>query len=335
MEEKIKIYLPKNIYDVLLADMDLFEFHKKDGKLNKNDFLNALIYNYYQIFQNSNAAIYDSVKAILDRNNPSAENTAVSQEILHYIEKTAYSQTDVKAEQIISVKPTKKTAAIFDFINDTLLNGLSLSNYFRNMFASYISLPRDRRERIIFKENIDIILEAIRSKKKLFFTMKNKEIVHSVSPYSIASSKEELFNYLLGEERETPRSYRISRITKMIILNEEVSFIDGNKEILQKMEQLGPQFSITPGQENYTVIVEFTERGKKMLKSIYIHRPALAFIQDEKYYFTCSSAQAFQYFCRFGKQAKVLSPASLVRDLAVFYKTSLKAYEYSLMNNKE
>lgn len=61
----------------------------------------------------------------------------------------------------------------------------------------------------------------------------------------------------------------------------------------------------------------------------------LAFIQDGKFYFTCSREQALEYFCRFGKQAKALSPASLIKDLAVFYKTSLKAYEHSLINNKE
>ena len=50
MQEKIKIYLPNDIYQIILKDMELFEFYKKDGSLNRNEFLNKLITNYYEIY---------------------------------------------------------------------------------------------------------------------------------------------------------------------------------------------------------------------------------------------------------------------------------------------
>ena len=37
MEEKIKIYIPESINNILLKDMERFEFFKKDGSFNKND----------------------------------------------------------------------------------------------------------------------------------------------------------------------------------------------------------------------------------------------------------------------------------------------------------
>ena len=42
MEEKIKIYIPESVNNILLKDMERFEFFKKDSSLNKNEFYNTL-----------------------------------------------------------------------------------------------------------------------------------------------------------------------------------------------------------------------------------------------------------------------------------------------------
>ena len=46
MEEKIKIHLSKDVYDVLIKDCEAFEFYKTNGQINKNAFLTKLINNY-------------------------------------------------------------------------------------------------------------------------------------------------------------------------------------------------------------------------------------------------------------------------------------------------
>ena len=59
MQEKIKIYLPNDIYQIILKDMELFEFYKKDGSLNRNEFLNKLITNYYEIYSLNNEKLLE------------------------------------------------------------------------------------------------------------------------------------------------------------------------------------------------------------------------------------------------------------------------------------
>ena len=42
--------------------MELFEFYKKDGTLNRNEFLNRLIVNYYEIYTQNNETVLESIK---------------------------------------------------------------------------------------------------------------------------------------------------------------------------------------------------------------------------------------------------------------------------------
>ena len=64
MEEKIKIYIPESINNILLKDMERFEFFKKDGSFNKNEFYNTLIMNYYEQYQNQQSDLFNHIKKL-------------------------------------------------------------------------------------------------------------------------------------------------------------------------------------------------------------------------------------------------------------------------------
>ena len=61
MEEKIKIYISKDVHEILLKDMELFEFYKKNQTLNKNDFMNTLIMNYHETYQKRCSDLYQHI----------------------------------------------------------------------------------------------------------------------------------------------------------------------------------------------------------------------------------------------------------------------------------
>ncbi|MBR4162110.1 MAG: WYL domain-containing protein, partial [Solobacterium sp.] len=225
----------------------------------------------------------------------------------------------------ISLKPTKKSSSIISYIQNELTKNISLSGYFRNLFDSYVSMPQDEREKIIFRETYEIIQKAIQQKKKLSIaTYRKPDYFHHLSPYTLSSSKEELFNYLLGAKENRICSFRVSRI-RTIVIEEEKSFITKEQLVLlKKMEQYGPQFMISREEE---IVVKLGQRGKELYQALYLHRPAVDHIEGDLYYFYCSEEQIRQYFSRFGKYAEIIKPEYLRNELKQFYKEAYEIYE--------
>ena len=328
MEEKIKIYIPESVNSILLQDMELFEFFKKDGSLNKNEFYNTLIVNYYEQYEENQSAIFSHIiDSISERSSLSeAQAKDIAADILQYVDVRTYQLDRQKYDVAIAMKPTRKSADDIDYIQNCLLGNSTLSNYFRNMFASYSLLPQDKRETIIFKQNFDLIRKAIDEDRKIYFTTSANDAPHIVSPYAIANSKEELFNYLICQYRGFPYSYRISRIRQVKVLNESRDFMAQIIEILDDMIKYGPQFSYDVKKPHVPIKVKLTERGEYMFRKMYLHRPQPSKIEDGLYYFDCSRTQAYQYFSRLGSNALVLEPEDLNEDLHRFFSMAERRY---------
>ena len=160
MEEKIKIYIPESVNSILLKDMERFEFFKKDGSLNKNEFYNTLIVNYYEQYEENQSDIFSHIKESIESRTSLKDQdiSDIAADILQYVDIRTYQLDRERFDVAIAMKPTKKSSDDIDYIQNCLLGNSTLSNYFRNMFASYCSLPQDRREEIIFKEKFETIL---------------------------------------------------------------------------------------------------------------------------------------------------------------------------------
>lgn len=321
MEEKIKIYLAKETLQTLLKDMEMFEFYKKDGNLNKNDFLNTLIINYYENYQKNLNDVFHSIrKVVKDFDN----DATIAYDILQIFETKVNRLDEAKFDALISLKPTKRSSSVVHYIQQHLLQGSTMSNYFRNMLTSYSLLPQDKREQIIFKENYEKLKEAISKKRKIYFTTTTSDVKHISSPYAIANSKEELFNYLLTEYKQKAYSFRLSRMKEVVILNEVCEFSEEIVASLEKMKVCGPQFAIN---EEGEICVELTEHGQQMFKKMYLHRPTPIRIENNFYYFDCSSNQIYQYFFRFGNHAYVVYPKELRTSMEEGYHNALRVYQ--------
>ena len=327
MEEKLKIYVPEGVQRILMKDMELFEFYKKDGTLNRNDFYNTLIVNYYETYQRHNEVLFTKIRKVLAEDVPKREVEDLSYRILQLSEDSSERLDSGRKDVTISIKPTKNSSSIFRFIEDTLIKNSTLSRYFRDLFASYSLLPQDKRERIIFKENFEALEKAIARHRKVYFQTAANETAHVASPYVIADSKEELFNYLLCEYRNTPYSFRISRMKKVIVLEEASSIKEETKHYLEKMKKNGPQFAYDSRRDTSLIKVRFTKRGEEMYKKIYLHRPAAVAKEGNVYLFECSAGQAYQYFSRFSRNAVILEPESLYEDMKKFYGMGVRAYQ--------
>ena len=176
--DKIKIYVTAHIADVLEKDADAFEFFKKDGKTpNKNAFLSRLIVNYSSDYNDGQNALFALLKDTVQKHAYLQERAL--QELCFAIGEKINARNaspeNEKFDKLVSLKPTKETQPIVDYIETYCLNGCSLSEYFRNLFAAYAALPQDKRESIICKKQREALMQAIKEKRKVFLTVSHDE----------------------------------------------------------------------------------------------------------------------------------------------------------------
>lgn len=326
--DKIKIYVSARIAEILDKDAEAFEFFKKDGKtVNKNAFLSRLIVHYSDEFHSEQSRLLERIQATIQKYTFLKEATlqAVCFEITEKINHLATSPEGEKFDKLVSLKPTKETQALIDYIEAYRLNGCSLSEYFRNLFGAYAALPQDKRECIVCKKQRELLLQAIKEQRRVFLTVSHdKKSTMEFSPYAFSTTKEELHCYVLGHDGNHAIPLRLSRIDSVTLLNERAEFPQQYQSIFDKMLTYGPQFLCAPSEEE--VQVELTERGVKKFKKMYVHRPVPTKIDGNVYTFNCSYNQIFIYFTRFGADAYVRSPERLKNEMHRFHEAASNHY---------
>ncbi len=336
--EKINIYVPERIAGVLESDARQFELFKKDRiTINMNRYLNMLIAGYYDNYTEQHKKMNDQIAAILERNGFTGSKALRSS--AESITKIIFSPELSKKKGIISrkisLKPTVSTEPILLYLNSNL-DGDSLSQYFCRMFTEYAQNPLNIRERIVFKDSLDLILSACEKNQSLsFVTSRSPELIQEVLPYNISVGKDELFNYLLCQKKNPDTgiyeaaTYRLCRLQKIRRTGTAASLTEDVHRHLDMMKLYGPQYTINDDEES---CVQLTETGALLFNRIYFGRPTVDRIELRNgkyyYYFKCSKNQLFQYFRRFSNgHAVVLYPESLVHDIYSFHREALNAYE--------
>lgn len=325
--EKIKIYVTERIAGILEKDAEGFEFFKSDGRTpNKNALLTNLIVNYYKNFARQQAELVEFLKKRISSSAALGER-ALSElcfDLCEKIGERTAAPDGEKFDRLVSVKPTKESEPIIDYIESYCLAGRTLSEYFRSMFASYAALPQDKRELIIFRRQYEGVTRAIREKKRIFITTKWGKQRIECAPYAVANSKEELHCYVLAAHNGCS-PIRLSRIVSVTQLAEDAEFTQKQIETFEKMKTYGPQFIYTP--YDCEVLVELTDRGVNKFRAMYVHRPIPVKVEGNLYYFDCAQSQVKQYFERFGADAKIIYPKRVRDDVYNFHKFAALRYE--------
>lgn len=326
--EKIKIYVTERIANILEKDAEGFEFFKKDRRtLNKNALLTKLIINYHNSFtqqQNELLAFFKSkINSTVEIKEKALNDLCF--DLCEKLNEKSASPNGEKFDKSVSLKPTKESQPVIEYIERYCLMGRSLSEYFRSMLASYASLPQDKRELIIFKEQYDAITRAIKEKKRVFVTMQwdiDKKI--DCAPYEIAHSKEELHCYILVATKVCT-TLRLSRVVSVTQLAADAEFTQSQIELFQKMKTYGPQFIYKPSDRE--VLVELTAKGIEKYKKIYVHRPVPFKTENNHYYFNCANTQVIQYFVRLGEDARIIYPQRVRDEVYNFHRRALDRYQ--------
>ena len=347
-QEKIKIYVPKELIQKLDYDAYMFEFIKKNkNEPNRNDFLNTLVTQYRYTFKAENENNKELKKEIeqyiQDHQQDIAGQRTINELFYKFISNS--KKNKIKKDGTISFTPA--TDAIKNYVEDikTSINVTSISDYFGQMFKSYLSRPMNEREEIIFKDSyntLDNICKLNNHKNKpktsVEIRLHNHKDYFHVIPYKLVEGKEGMLNYLLCQEysedhkRYETRSYKLNRIAFIgSPKKEETKDFDSIvADHFKRMEKYGPQYAINTDEK---IIVRFSKKGLRNYHRIYFGRPT--YIEEKangeftELTFDCSEDQAFHYFRRFDPhRAKIIAPQSLLDRIINFHKDNLKDYGY-------
>jgi hypothetical protein len=326
MTEKYKIYLPEDIKTRLINDAELFEFTKKDESVNLNAFLKTLIVNFFEQYtRDSERLLNNIIKDLTDITDISDRNARklADKIVSTYIKNDRFQSKQASA---ITLTVSGESYEIIRIIEFNMLRDSSLSQYLKDMFTSYLSIPRSEREAIIFKDAYENIETALKEHKILTFTNTTSAEKHtfSVEPYVIAPSKEEQCNYLLCRDRASrrPKTFRISRMRSVFVTKYEFPVDEAIKKELQEKAVRSPHsVSLT-----VHAVIRLTNNGIKKFKTVTKNRPIVSKIEGNLYHFDWPELQLEEYFNRFGKDALVIEPASLKQKIKKFYYYGLREY---------
>lgn len=202
----------------------------------------------------------------------------------------------------------------------------SISSFYRRMFSAYSQLTKTEREKIIHKENYEILKKAIRKGVQVYIVLNSKDILHSSSIFAISPAKDELFNYVLVYYGKQNYTLRLASIYSISLLSENSSIPEENRSLFERQIACAAQYPMY-NTDNEPIIVQLTEKGKKLFNKIYLYRPTPVSIEGDIYTFNCSANQLLYYFERFGDSALILSPKKLGVFMRNYYYFALKKYK--------
>ncbi len=325
MTEKYKIYIPEDMKSRLMNDAELFEFFKKDGTINLNAFLKELLVNYFDEYRESRAKLLETILKDLSE-MPSvshADAGMIADRIINtYMKNDKYHSDRSTA---ITLTVSGRSLDVMKAIENNFLSKTSLSQYMNDMFSSYLSIARNSREMIIFRDTFEEINEAIRNKRIITFsTTSSKNLIFKMRPYIIAASKEEQCNYLLCTDVEhgTFHTNRMSRITALFTTSDSFIPDEEDKQKLLEIAKRNPQFA----SKSIDAIVKLTDRGVHKFRLIVKNRPDVLKKEGNTYYFNWPRGALEEYFRRFGYDALIVSPPECRESMKAFYGRSLAVY---------
>ena len=324
MEEKIKISLSKTTLNLLKKDCSDFKILKENGEPNMNAFVNTLIVNFYESFSASEESLQEDLKNAISI-VPDFYKSKVFDNVIKILTKKTDGEISTNGSTTFSFKPTKVSEKAVLHIENVILQSESLSSFYRRMFNAYAKRTKTEREKIIHKENYEILQKAIKQKAQVCAMLSSGKVVNGVSIYAIAPAKDELFNYVLGFDGKNNSTVRLAKIKPVTLLSKPSNIPEENKVLLDRQIACAPQYPMFKS-DNKLIKVELTEKGKTLFEKIYLYRPTPISVDGDVYTFNCSAAQALYYFERFGNNALILSPRKLGIEMRNYHHYALKKY---------
>lgn len=330
MFDKVKIYLSSYVYNILIHDMYTFECFKPNGEINKNDFLNVLIFNFYQQKADKKKRI---MEALLKNTLPLTMSKENKIKILNGcadVLDEIYNEDPYRYHNCYFMfYPTGKTMDFFNRLDEEeMRNKKDRSIYLRSILNEYASLPQYVRENIIKRYELFKIRECIDGHRTLVF--KTGTVERRIAPWNILFSRFERFEYLVGLDLNSKKrdifAIKVYKIWNPVIGTKFEKLTKDEIKGLEEKTQYGPEY-ITG--EMIETTIRLTKQGMRMADFLTENRPDMEEVQgnDMEFKVRCTLPNFLEYFKPFGKEAVVLDNEDLKQRMISFYQDAVDAYK--------
>ena len=206
--------------------------------------------------------------------------------------------------------------------------------YAEALVEEFCRLPFIKRERIYYKDIYDQLAMAMKNEYAVYIehSFGKRYLIRiydlttdSLSTYTYVVCR--LINMKNKQMNGRIYSFRLSRIEK-VIAKPSVSgafTAEEKKSTANAIASNGVQFV---SDRINTIVVRFTNEGLKMFNSNLHLRPHISKTHDDghTFEFECTSGQAIFYFRRLGATAKIIKPAFVAKELAIWFQNAAETY---------
>lgn len=240
-DEKFKIRVSDFLKESLDLDAKSFGFVKENGEANFNLFLNKLIPNLLELKKERRAKILNyAINAFEIEGNDYSRAEDIINGLNSIYDEIYFTDAELdKLNQVVWIRPTKETIAVFDEImeSETEITGLDTSSYIRNMLNEFSRFPRYKKEQITFSKECELTCLARESGRVLKFRydgeLKRAYVFACVYDYLAIQG-----NYILcyDIERKIICRYQISEIYALHLLDKKYKPSEALQYMCKKYE---------------------------------------------------------------------------------------------------
>ena len=337
---KQHINLSASAWTCLSDDID--NFYNVPQKPNLTGFINEIFLNFHEEARASISlrlseyrGIYQKILSFHRPEEQDGLRSSLLESLLEQQEKELSSHPKAEKGDYRNIRLNEKVKSCLRDSPEPPYYQNRPGKYIQSVLEEYAGLPVVQRERIVFKETLQQIHDAIDANRLLKVSSGGR--ILQVLPYAVLTDKNDTFNYLTGYTEKAsddfnpalsrPASLRLSRMTDLKILRSHRYVLTAaQKQRLKKdIESKGIPFLIG---DNTTISVRLTDNGLKQYRQQLHQRPAYISCDDQMHLmeFNCTEQQIMNYFFKFGKDAEVISPPSTRQKMAKKYQDGASAY---------
>lgn len=342
---KQRLNLSSLSYCIIQSDMDVFENKSIENFINRVflNFANAADASISNSLSCYRSKLEDLLQALLQKN-------VIDQSSKERIIKILVGDKEKELEEKSNYE--KNGNSVLINLNFNVKNYLfdecsenkyykSCSQYIKNVIEEYVRLPYFERERIYFKNHVDIIEDAIDKNYTLKIASENK-IRYEIYPYKLMTDFSLKANYIVGYRKRLNSNenkeicvYRLSRlknVEKHVEKKNPLISKQDKRKLEDNIKKRGVEFLIGEEQE---IKVKMTQKGIYQYSRALNLRPIYKEKSDDNtFVFECTQKQAEFYFFKFGEDIEIIEPLDLRKHFKEKYEKAAEIYKYSKNKDK-
>jgi len=323
-------------------------FFNDDFELkNKSGFINKVVSNYYDKFPLSIDVALKQIASIRETLNGEKFEQKLTRRVIEEVNKEImknlikeYSEK-FSSDVQFKLKVNKENRALLGTLEeaqyfDEFAPRSGISFYVKILLESYAVLSIEERERIYFKETIEIVEKAIKNKTVIQFKIENQTL--RLTPIEIYRPDYQQSLVLLATNdvlREDKSAAIYNDITLKELSMGQVRELKTKKGLLSDLKHNFTSKTLyeTKSQKpTQTFTIKFTPGG---LSRFLLEEDRLPFVgvrsKEDEHVYTVKTTEThiFLHLFKYGGQALVISPADVRDRFSRLFKASYEEYEKS------